>query len=43
MSELVKKKSGSVSCIYLIEYRYNFLVHYIGRTTLFKTRLNNHL
>lgn len=41
-SELVKKW-GSVSCIYLIEYKYNCLVYYIGRTTLFKRRLNNHL
>ena len=41
-SELIKKW-GSVSCIYLIEYKYNCLVYYIGRTTLFKTRLNNHL
>lgn len=41
-SELVKKW-GSLSCIYLIEYKYNCLVYYIGRTTLFKRRLNNHL
>ena len=41
-SEFVKKW-GSVSCIYLIEYKYNSLVYYIGRTSLFKTRLNNHL
>ena len=41
-SQLVKKW-GSVSCIYLIEYKYNRLVYYIGTTTLFKRRLNNHL
>lgn len=41
-SELVKKW-GSISCIYLIEYKYNCLIYYIGRTTLFKRRLNNHL
>lgn len=40
-SELIKK-GGSVSCIYFIEYIYNCLVYYIGITTLFKRRLNNH-
>lgn len=37
------KKWGSVSCIYLIEYKYNPLVFYIGRTNLFKRRIYNHL
>ena len=37
------KKWGSVSCIYVIEYKYNRLVYYIGRTILFKTRLNHNL
>lgn len=41
-SELVNKW-GSVSSIYVIEYKYICLVYYIGRTTLFKRRLNNHL
>jgi len=27
----------------LIEYKYNPLVYYIGRTTLFKRRINNHI
>ena len=37
------KKWGSVTCISLIEYKYNCLVYYIGRTILFKRRLNNNL
>jgi len=37
------KKWGSVSCIYLIEYKHNPLVYYIGRTNLFKRRISNHL
>lgn len=41
-SEL-KKKGGSVSCIYLIEYKHDPLVYYIGRTNLFKRRMSNHL
>lgn len=41
-SEFVKKW-GSVSCIYLIEYKHNPLVYYIGRTNLFKRRISNHL
>lgn len=41
-SEFIKKW-GSVSCIYLIEYKYNPLVYYIGRTNLFKRRIYNHL
>lgn len=40
--ELVKKW-GSVSCIYVIQYKYNCLLYSIGRTTLFKRILNNHL
>jgi hypothetical protein len=41
-SEFIKKW-GSVSCIYLIEYKHNPLVYYIGRTNLFKRRISNHL
>ena len=37
------KQWGSKSCIYLIEYKHDPLIYYIGRTTLFKRRLNNHL
>lgn len=37
------KKWGSVSCIYLIEYKHDPLVYYIGRTNLFKRRISNHL
>jgi hypothetical protein len=36
-------KWGSKSCIYYIEYKHDPLIYYIGRTTLFKRRLNNHL
>jgi predicted GIY-YIG superfamily endonuclease len=32
-----------VGCIYLIEYKYNPIVYYIGRTNLFKRRISNHL
>lgn len=28
-------KGGSVSCIYLIEYKHNPLVYYVGRTNLY--------
>lgn len=41
-SEFVKNW-GAVSCIYIIEYKYNPLVYYIGRTYLFKRRIYNHL
>jgi len=41
-SEFIKKW-GSESCIYLIEYKYNPLVYYVGRTNLFKRRINNNL
>jgi len=41
-SEFIKK-GGSVSCIYLIEYKHNPLLYYIGRTNLFKRRIYNHL
>lgn len=37
------KEWGSKSCIYIIEYKYNPLIYYIGRTTLFKRRFSNHL
>jgi hypothetical protein len=37
------KEWGSKSCIYLIQYKYNPLIYYIGRTTLLKRRFNNHL
>jgi hypothetical protein len=36
-------KWGSKSCIYIIEYKYDPLIYYIGRTTLFRRRFNNHL
>lgn len=41
-SEFIKKWK-SVSCIYLIEYKHNTLVYYIGRTNLFQRRIYNHL
>ena len=41
-SELLKEW-GSKSCIYLIAYKHDPLIYYIGRTSLFKRRLNNHL
>ena len=37
------KEWGSKGGIYMIEYKHNSLVYYIGRTTLFKRRLNNHI
>jgi hypothetical protein len=37
------KELGSKSCIYLIEYKYDPLIYYIGRTTLLKRRLAQHL
>ena len=37
------KRWGTKPCIYLIEYKYDPLVYYIGRTTLFKRRFHNHL
>lgn len=37
------KEWGSKSCIYLIEYKHDPLIYYVGRTTLFKRRLYNHL
>ena len=37
------KQWGSKSCIYLIEYKHDPHVYYIGKTTLFKRRFNNHL
>lgn len=37
------KEWGSKSCIYIIEYKHEPLIYYIGRTTLFKRRFNNHL
>ena len=37
------KKWGSKGGLYLIEYKHNPLIYYIGRTTLFKRRFNNHL
>ena len=35
------KKWESVSCIDVIEHKYNCLVYFIGKTTLFKRRLND--
>lgn len=37
------KEWGSKGCIYIIEYKYNPFIYYIGRTTLFKRRFSNHL
>ena len=37
------KEWGLKSCIYLIAYKHDPLIYYIGRTNLFKRRLNNHL
>jgi len=37
------KEYGSNSGIYIIEYKYDPLIYYIGRTTLFKRRFHNHL
>jgi len=37
------KEWGSKSCIYLIQYKYDPCIYYIGRTTLLKRRLYNHL
>ena len=37
------KEWGSKGCIYIIEYKYDPFIYYIGRTTLFKRRLSNHL
>lgn len=37
------KNWGSKGCIYIIEYKHNPLIYYIGRTTLLKRRFNNHL
>lgn len=34
---------GSKGGIYIIQYIYNPCIYYIGRTTLFKRRINNHL
>lgn len=37
------KEWGSKSCIYLIQYKYNPLIYYTGRTLLLKRRFHNHL
>jgi len=37
------KEWGSKGGIYIIEYKYNPLIYYIGRTTLIKRRMNNHI
>ena len=37
------KEWGSKGGIYIIEYKYNPLIYYIGRTTLIKRRINNHI
>lgn len=37
------KEWGSEGGIYIIEYKYNPLIYYIGRTTLIKRRMNNHI
>nr|ATI20280.1 GIY-YIG endonuclease [Juglanconis sp.] len=36
------KEYGLNSGIYIIEYKYDPLIYYIGRTTLFKRRFHNH-
>lgn len=41
-SEFIKKWK-SESCIYLIQYKYNPLIYYIGRTSNFKRRIYSHL
>lgn len=42
LSEFLKKW-GLKSCIYLIEYKHDPLIYYIGRTNLLKRRIHNHL
>lgn len=48
-SEFLKEWGGrrfalsTKSCIYLIQYKYNPLIYYIGRTTSLKRRFNNQL
>lgn len=37
------KEWGYKGCIYIIEYKYNPFIYYIGRTTMFKRRFSNHL
>ena len=37
------KEWGSKGGIYIIQYIHNPCIYYIGRTTLFKRRINNHL
>lgn len=37
------KEWGSKGGIYILEYIHNPLIYYIGRTTLFKRRINNHI
>jgi group I intron endonuclease len=37
------KEWGTKGGIYIIEYKYNPLIYYIGRTTLLKRRMNNHI
>jgi hypothetical protein len=37
------KEWGHKGCIYIIEYKYNPFIYYIGRTTMFKRRFSNHL
>lgn len=37
------KEWGSKGGIYIIEYKHNPLIYYIGRTTLIKRRMNNHI
>lgn len=37
------KKWRSKGGIYIIEYKHNPLIYYIGRTTLFNRRFNNHI
>jgi hypothetical protein len=34
---------GTKGCIYLIHYKYDPSIYYIGRTTLLKRRVTNHL
>lgn len=37
------KKWGSEGGIYIIEYILNLSIYYIGKTTLFERRINNHI
>lgn len=42
-NSLFLKKWGKKGGIYIIEYIHNTSIYYIGRTTLFKRRINNYI